>query len=87
MKKKEQVVPKWFEGIIYKEGEDVMNMLSGESIQLSALELSIYDFIMGSDVVFAMSAAVDKNKHTQNYLKALTWFRVNNSEAYLVLLD
>ena len=33
-KTKEQVVRKWFEGIIYKEGDNVTNMLSGESILL-----------------------------------------------------
>ena len=42
---------------------------------------------MGSDVVFAMSAGVDGLKHAKNYRKALSWFRVNNSDAYYVLLD
>jgi|TARA_R110000822_G_scaffold42543_4_gene115603 hypothetical protein len=87
MKTKEQVVPKWFEGIIYEEGCKVTNQISRQSFELNALELSIYDFIMGSNVVFAMSAGVDGTKHAKNYRKALSWFRVNNSDAYYVLLD
>jgi hypothetical protein len=87
MKAKEQVVPKWFEGIIYKEGDNVTNMLSGESIQLNALELSIYDFIMGSNVVFAMGTEKRSSEHVQDYRKALDWFISNNANAYRVLLD
>ena len=47
MKTKEQKVPKWFQGMIYDKGEKVTNSFSGECYTLNALELSIYDYIMG----------------------------------------
>ncbi len=52
MKTKEQTVPKWFKGIIYDRGEVVTNKFSGEEYELNGLELSIYDFIIGSQMVF-----------------------------------
>jgi len=48
---KEQKVPKWFEGDVYDEGDVVMNRWSGEECELNALELSIYDMIMGAQTV------------------------------------
>ena len=47
MKAKEQELPKWFKGMVYKEGATVKNPFSGESYELNCLELSLYDFIMG----------------------------------------
>ena len=55
MKTKEQTIPKWFKGMIYDEGEKVTNSFSGDSYELNGLELSIYDFIMGSQYVFEMA--------------------------------
>ena len=40
-KKKEQKLPKWFKGMIYKEGETVTNPFSGESYELTGIELSL----------------------------------------------
>ena len=55
MKTKKQEIPKWFKGMIYSSGEDVRNPFSGQCYTLNALELSIYDFIMGSQRVFEMA--------------------------------
>ena len=87
MKTKEQVVPKWFQGMIYSEGEEVTNIFSGERYTLNALELSIYDYIMGSQYVFEVAPKSVTKKQFTEFQKALTWFRVNNAEAYMVLLD
>jgi hypothetical protein len=87
MKTKEQVVPKWFKGEIYKEGDMVTNKFSGEDFVLNALELSIYDFIMGSQYVFEMAPKTITQKQVSEFQKALTWFRKNNVDAYFVLLD
>jgi len=87
MKTKEQKVPKWFKGMIYEEGEKVTNNFSGDSYELNGLELSIYDFIMGSQYVFAMDPKSVTQKQISEFQKALRWFGVNNSEAYMVLLD
>ncbi len=87
MKTKEQVVPKWFKGEIYEEGDMVTNKFSGEDFVLNALELSIYDFIMGSQYVFEMAPKSVTPKQVNEFQKALTWFRKNNVDAYFVLLD
>jgi len=87
MKTKEQVAPKWFHGTIYEEGENVTNQFSGESYFLNALELSIYDYIMGSQYIFEVAPKTVTQKQLTEFHKALTWFRKNNVEAYFVLLD
>jgi len=87
MKTKKQIVPKWFKGMIYSSGEEVQNPFSGECYTLNALELSIYDFIMGSQRVFEMAPKSVTEKQVNDFHKALNWFRKNNVEAYMVLLD
>lgn len=86
-KTKEQKIPKWFKGMIYDKGEEVTNPFSGESYKLNGVELSIYDFIMGSQHVFAVAPNTVTTKQINDFHKALTWFRKNNIEAYMVLLD
>ena len=88
-KKKEQMLPKWFKGMIYKEGATVTNPFSGESYELNGIELSLYDFIMGCQMMFESTAgkALMNDRRIEEFQKALDWFRVNNPEAYYVLLD
>ena len=87
METKEQQLPNWFKGMIYKEGATVTNPFSGESYELNGLELSLYDFIMGCQMVFDSVPNSMTNKRVNEFQKALDWFRVNNVEAYYVLLD
>lgn len=75
---KEQTLPKWFTGMLYTSGDTVTNPFSGESYELSPAELSIYDFIMGCQMTGRMQ---------NDMIKALTWFRKANPQAYMVLLD
>ena len=77
-KVKEQPLPKWFTGVLYTSGDTVTNPFSGESIELTAPELSMYDFIMG---------CVMLNKYDAEFNKAMNWFRRANGDAYMVLLD
>ena len=84
--KTKQQLPKWFNGELYEKGATVQNRFSGEECELNAMELSMYDFVMGSTIVLEMAGG---HKHTDVSLlrKGLDWFRKNNSEAYMVLLD
>jgi len=86
MIKEKQKLPKWFNGELYEEGATVQNRFSGEECELNAMELSMYDFVMGSTMVLEMAGG---HKHTDVSLlrKGLDWFRTNNSEAYFILLD
>jgi len=87
MKTKEQTIPKWFKGMIYDKSELVTNPFSGDSYELNAVELSIYDFIMGSQYVMEVAPKTVTEKQINEFHKALSWFRKNNSDAYMVLLD
>ena len=84
--KTKQQLPKWFRGELYKEGGTVRNRFSGEEYELNAMELSMYDFIIGSTMVLEMSGGY-KHTDVNELRKGLDWFRKNNTEAYMVLLD
>ena len=84
-KKKEQPIPKWFNGTIYKEGGIVANRFSGEEYELNNVELSMYDFVIGSSMICEMGT--NDNKIVKDLRKGLDWFRTHNTKAYMVLLD
>ena len=85
MKAKQQL-PKWFRGELYKEGGTVRNRFSGEEYKLNNVELSMYDFIIGSTIVLEMAGGY-KHTDVNELRKGLDWFRKINVEAYMVLLD
>ena len=86
-KSKNKKLPDWFKGIIYKKGATVQNPFSGEEYELDNIELSLYDFILGCQWTFEMAPNSVTPKRVKEFDKALTWFRINNPEAYMVLLD
>ena len=83
---KEQKLPKWFNGELYEEGATVRNRFSGEECELNNVELSMYDFVIGSTMVMEMAGGY-KHTDVKELRKGLDWFRKNNPEAYMVLLD
>ena len=85
MKTKQQL-PKWFRGELYKEGATVRNRFSGEEYELNNVELSMYDFIIGSTMMLEMFGDY-KHTDVNELRKGLDWFRKHNAEAYMVLLD
>jgi len=82
----ENKLPKWFEGELYEEGTTVKNRFSGEEYKLNAMELSMYDFVMGATIVAEMGM-FNESQDVKNLKKGLEWFRENNNKAYMVLLD
>ena len=90
---KKQTTPKWFEGVVYDKGTTVTNPFSGETYKLNALELSIYDFIIGANRV--LEEAYDQDIEPNDKMRriyddlhlGLDWFKEHNAEAYMVLLD
>ena len=87
MKKQNTKLPAWFEGMQYEKGETVKNKFSGEEYELNGAELSMYDFIIGSQIVMEMAPQTITPKAVKDFQKGLDWFRKNNSKAYMVLLD
>ena len=83
---KKQELPKWFNGELYKKGDTVRNRFSGEEYKLNAMELSMYDFVMGATQMAEMGI-FNTPHHIQELRKGLDWFRKNNAEAYMILLD
>ena len=85
--KTKQKLPSWFDGELYEEGDTVRNPYSGEEIELTAVELSMYDFCIGATFVYEMQGLSADGKILKDLRKGLDWFRVNNLKAYMVLLD
>ena len=84
-KTKEQKLPKWFDGLVYDKGAVVQNRFGGAEIELNNIELSMYDLIMGVTIMIEMGMHHDSL--LDDHRKGLRWFRINNPEAYMVLLD
>jgi hypothetical protein len=78
-------LPEWFKGEVYTEGAEVTNRFGGDSCQLTAEELSMYDFIIGASNLMEMGFYAPKT--IDEMRKGLDWFRKNNAEAYMKLLD
>ena len=93
MSKKKQVKPKWFNGVVYQDGATVRNPFSGETYELNALELSIYDFVIGANITLEKAyhrqekPSKKLEKIVKDLYRGLDWFRSNNAKAYMVLLD
>ena len=80
-----QKLPKWFTGECYTHGAEVTNRFGGDSCYLNNVELSMYDFIMGATTIMEMG--IHQQRTIVDLRKGLDWFRKNNSEAYMILLD
>lgn len=78
-------LPEWFNGEVYNEGAEVTNRFGGDSCYLTAEELSMYDFIIGASTLMEMGMYAPKT--IDDMRKGLNWFRKNNAEAYMKLLD
>ena len=86
MVKEKQELPAWFNGECYTHGAEVTNRFGGDSCQLNAEELSMYDYIIGASDMAEMGI-FNTPKHIQDLRKGLNLFRKNNPRAYMVLLD
>jgi hypothetical protein len=76
---KKKTIQDLFPGIMVLDSEPVVvkNPFSGESIKLQPDEVAVYDYLKGCELI----------GDYKNLRKCLDWFRSNNSEAYMVLLD
>ena len=84
---KKTKLPAWFKGSQYDKGDTVRNPFSGEECEINASELSMYDFIIGSQMVMEMQPRMTTQQQVKDFQKGLDWFRSNNGSAYMTLLD
>ena len=87
MTETKQELPKWFTGSLYKEGLIVENPFSKEEYELNNVELSMYDFLLGCATLFSIESNRVNDDMIRDYEKGIRWFRQNNPEAYMALLD
>ena len=80
-------LPEWFLGSLYTEGLIVENPFSKEEYELNNVELSMYDFLVGCAALFSRSSNRVNDDMINDYQKGIRWFRQNNPEAYMALLD
>ena len=60
-----------------KSSQVVSNPYSGQSVELTALEVAVYDYIKGAEMI-------GQYKGMQN---GIDWFIKNNVKAYMTLLN
>jgi hypothetical protein len=87
MSKQNTELPKWFKGQLYDKGDTVRNPFSGEEYELNNVELSMYDFIIGNQLVFEMAPHTISDGQVRDFQRGLNWFRKHNVDAYYKLLD
>jgi hypothetical protein len=83
-------LPKWFDGFVNDYSEKVQNPFTGQTYELTPEEVAMYDYIMGLQFMIERKGGL-LNPNTKSLQKdmrkGLDWFRKNNAEAYMVLLD
>ena len=68
--------------------EERKNRFTGESVMLTKEEARRHDLIFVAESMAEFHADPDtKDKHYKIMREHLNWFRQNNAEAYMVLLD
>ena len=92
MKFNDTELPKWFDGVTYKEGDLVANPFTGQQAILTPNELAIYDFIKGAEYTISVVFNDDilhpeVSKLSTAMARGLSWFRDANPRAYMILLD
>lgn len=87
MKKLKELLP---DVMPYNDNEFITNPFSGESYECTGEEAAVYDYIMGLQHIIESKGGAfnpETRSYQQQMRKALDWFRYNNAEAYMVLLD
>lgn len=71
-------LPDWFDGTTYDEGDTLVNPETNEELEINNAELSMHDFVMGSEMIIEMMG----NKSPKNLIKyrdeGLKWLESTN---------
>ena len=83
---KKDKAPDWFTGTLYEKGDTIEH--KGREFKLSALELSIYDLLMGSYAMTESPASQFNPNYASfmiNQKNCIEWFRVENPKLFEAL--
>lgn len=90
-KNKNKNKPKWLENMSFREeGKVVKNPYTNQEYELNNVELTVYENIMHLSSLIERKGGVFNSATgtlQRKMAKQLSWFRKNNPQAYLVLLD
>ena len=87
MKKLKDLLP---DVTTYSDDQFITNPFSGESYECTGEEAAVYDYIVGLQHIIERNGCAfspTTRTYQQQMRKALDWFRYNNPEGYMVLLD
>jgi len=76
--------------IVEERTEERKNRFNGQSVMLTKEEARRHDCIFLAEIMATLEdkkLGTGESKHWDIMRKHLTWFRKNNAEAYMVLLD
>ena len=79
--------PDWFDGEIYEEGGEVTNPFNGVTAELNSVELSIYDFIIGAQLLLELNPSELSDNAKDQLYQSLIWFKENNEELSETLIN
>tara|TARA_R110000796_G_scaffold94516_1_gene199373 strand:+ start:577 stop:834 length:258 start_codon:yes stop_codon:yes gene_type:complete len=72
---KNQKLPEWFNGNTYDEGDKIINPETNEELELNNLELSMYDFVMGSEMLIEMMGDKSPGLYSKYRDEGLKWLK------------
>ena len=72
---KNQKLPEWFNGNTYDEGDKIINPETNEELELNNLELSMYDFVMGSEMLIEMMGDKAPGSYIKYRDEGLKWLK------------
>jgi hypothetical protein len=82
-----KVLPDWYKGHLNDKGDICKNPFSGKKYELNNIELSMYEYIIGTQILMEMQPENITQVNVDDLQRGLDWFKENNLEAYRVLLD
>ena len=73
-------LPDWFAGEVYNEGDILTIEETGEKLEVNNLELSMIDFVMGSQMIVEMMGDKITKSHIKYLNKGINWLKGSNPE-------
>ncbi len=81
-------LPKWFKGELNEKGLTATNSTTGKSYELNNVEGTMFEHLLAVKTFYDMAQLnEEKNRFKIETKKFHNWFKINNPEAYKILID